>query len=333
MHPWRSIALLFACAGALGLIGVVLGGSSVEHRAAFFALCVADLLVAAVCLRAHGRASDRWLWVVALVALALAGAFAGTGDVPAEMFPLFFIVIAVWVGLALPWRASFLLAPAYAAAYGIPLITTDSSDNAAGSIVTVTALLVLVGLVIAGTIRRLDQARARLALLATEDPLTGLLNRRALNVRMEEELARARRYRRPLAALVLDLDRFKQVNDRHGHVAGDAVLEACGRRLRAAVRASDTAARSGGDEMIVLLPETTAEEAEHAARRVLDSLGAAPVALPDGTSVPLSASVGSAAIDGDQLDAGSGDDLLRAADQALYAAKSAGGRRVRTAPA
>ena len=104
--------------------------------------------------------------------------------------------------------------------------------------------------------------------LATTDPLTGLFNRGYVDDRFAIELSRARRYGKPLTIAVVDLDHLKSLNDSHGHLSGDIVLRRIGATLRDSFRASDTAARYGGDEFVIVLPETDIE----AAKRKLESL-------------------------------------------------------------
>jgi len=104
--------------------------------------------------------------------------------------------------------------------------------------------------------------------LAALDQLTGLYNRRSGELRLEEEIARAIRHDRPLTLLLLDLDHLKQTNDRHGHAAGDQMLRSFSERLQRAIRGSDLAARMGGDEFMVLLPECRPEEVSHVLNRV-----------------------------------------------------------------
>ena len=120
----------------------------------------------------------------------------------------------------------------------------------------------LVGLAITNT-----DTSARLLAQATGDPLTGLLNHRAFQERVESEVGRAQRYGRPLALVLLDLDHFKLINDAYGHQAGDAALMQAARLLEQGARAGDVLGRIGGDEFALLLPETTAEEALPIAER------------------------------------------------------------------
>jgi two-component system cell cycle response regulator len=162
---------------------------------------------------------------------------------------------------------------------------------------------------------------------ATRDALTGLFNRASLEDRLGREVERQRRYRRGLAVLQLDLDHFKTINDTHGHAAGDAVLRAVARVVRTALRSCDLAARVGGEELVIVLPEADAARAlgtaeklrrrveglaveyQGRALKVTGSIGVA-VAGPEGGGAPVAAL------------------LLAAADAACYQAKRAGRNRV-----
>jgi diguanylate cyclase (GGDEF)-like protein len=163
--------------------------------------------------------------------------------------------------------------------------------------------------------------------LSLTDPLTGLWNYRYLQVSLHHEVERAVRFDRPLAVLTADLDRFKEVNDAHGHGAGDAVLAEVARRLRSAVREVDLVFRQGGEQFVILLPETDQAGAEIAADRICAVLRAEPIRLssPDSESPDLvetiTASVGAAIYPEHGV---TGADVLEAADDALYAAKAAG---------
>lgn len=173
--------------------------------------------------------------------------------------------------------------------------------------------------------------RARLLRSGFTDVLTGWHNRRYLQVRMIEELARASRGRENLVCLMLDVDHFKQVNDTWGHAAGDAVLRELAHRIEIQVRASDVAARYGGEEFVVLLPDTKTADAEHLAERIRQAISATPFELPNGETTTITASIGISGIrppaqvsDLKTL----GDSLIARADVALYRAKSEGRDRV-----
>jgi diguanylate cyclase (GGDEF)-like protein len=130
---------------------------------------------------------------------------------------------------------------------------------------------------------------------------------------------------------MLDIDHFKRINDTWGHAAGDVVLRELAQRVESQVRASDVAARYGGEEFVILLPNTEVNAAARLADRVRAAIAASPVALPNGESVTITASIGiaEAAPDPDDKDLKTlGDSLIARADVALYAAKSAGRDRV-----
>ncbi len=164
---------------------------------------------------------------------------------------------------------------------------------------------------------------ADLALASRRDPLTGLPNRRAFDEDLAREAARASRAGASLAVVMLDVDRFKAVNDCHGHAAGDAVLRAVAARAAGAVRAGDLLARVGGEEFAILLPGADLARAAEAAERIRAILAADPVEA-GGTALAVTASLGCAALSpGEAPEA-----LVARADARLYAAKEAGRNRV-----
>jgi diguanylate cyclase (GGDEF)-like protein len=177
---------------------------------------------------------------------------------------------------------------------------------------------------------RLRELMASLEQLATMDPLTGLHNRRFFDERLRLENALAERGARPLTLVMFDIDHFKEVNDRHGHLAGDRVLAAIGGALRGAARTGEVAARFGGEELALLLPGCGSAEGERAAERVR-SLAVAAVegaaVLPPSHAPSLSAGVATRSIGR----AGTPETLLAAADRALYRAKELGRDRVEVA--
>jgi diguanylate cyclase (GGDEF)-like protein len=167
---------------------------------------------------------------------------------------------------------------------------------------------------------QLQQALGAMARQAVTDPLTGLPNRRALDTALAAQCALASREGRPCAVLMLDLDRFKAINDTHGHAVGDAVLRAFGQRLQAQLRPSDLCARYGGEEFVVLLSGTPFEPAEDVGERLRAAVHDAPLAQ----GIAATVSVGTAAHR-------PGDDpaaLLARADAGLYRAKRGGRNRV-----
>jgi diguanylate cyclase (GGDEF)-like protein len=240
---------------------------------------------------------DWWLWLVAIVIMLLQ-------------------TLAV-IALALP-------------------VLVSSSDRAFQSDLNV-AVRALAGLVLLFTVytvyqqvlfRRLrrqilDQLQMRGQLevraeefhkLATLDPLTGLSNRRLAEQRLAGEVSRSQRYGHPLAVLMLDLNGFKQINDRYGHAAGDAALQAFAQRVRSVIRASDLAVRMGGDEFLVVLPECLEQELQELLRRLRST-----EVRVAGQAEPITFAAGSAGYrSGDTP-----EQMLERADQALYAEKRA----------
>jgi diguanylate cyclase (GGDEF)-like protein len=150
--------------------------------------------------------------------------------------------------------------------------------------------------------------------MAMFDPLTGLYNRRFAGPRMEAEVMRSQRRGTPLTLLLLDLDGFKQINDRYGHSAGDSVLRAFAEHITRAIRGSDLAARHGGDEFMLLLPECDTQQLQH----VLDRLVLFKVEIA-GEKVPIEFSVGWKEFQSGETSSA----LMEAADRALYENKRA----------
>ncbi len=163
---------------------------------------------------------------------------------------------------------------------------------------------------------------------AQTDALTGLYNRRQFLRLANAELARARRHQRPLAALLLDVDSFKQLNDRYGHDTGDQVLRALGDTCRQLVRQNDIPCRLGGEEFALLLPETDHEQALQAASRLHEAIRAQRLPLPGGETLRWTASIGVALREQDDEDVAA---LLKRADRAMYDAKKAGRDCIRLA--
>lgn len=173
-----------------------------------------------------------------------------------------------------------------------------------------------------------NRVRARLQNMVLTDPLTGCLNRRGFDQALGREIARSTRAGRELALLAIDLDHFKQLNDRCGHLAGDAILRALGTLLQQSARAGDIVARTGGEEFTLILPDTNAAGASQLATRLCERIRDRAFDIGN-RSARITVSVGVAAAVGNTVD-GEGNELKLRADQALYAAKRLGRDRVLT---
>lgn len=181
------------------------------------------------------------------------------------------------------------------------------------------AYVAVVALAMAG-LQRLRHSQEQLARLVIQDQLTNVLNARAFADRLGQELDRNRRYPRPLSLMYMDLDNFKIINDTHGHQTGDAVLRLVADAMRSSVRQTDVVGRLGGDEFAVLMPETDAQLADAAAKRLVAGLRDVFKGTPN-----VTASIGVVSCTATEA---STDDLLRRADQAMYDAKKLGKDRV-----
>ena len=171
----------------------------------------------------------------------------------------------------------------------------------------------------------LQHANAELQHLSHTDPLTGLRSRRFFLDRLAEEVARSRRHHHPLSLLMIDLDRFKRVNERWGHVTGDLILATVAALMRSVKRETDLAGRLGGEEFAMMLPATDAPGAHLVADRLAARLRAEPYDGADGTRFSVTASIGLATLGGEVTTT---DGLVAGANRALHQAQEAGGDRV-----
>ena len=176
--------------------------------------------------------------------------------------------------------------------------------------------------------------RARLVRSGLTDVLTGWHNRRYLQDRLREELARARRDRLSLCCLLLDVDHLKRINDQFGHLAGDRALRELAQRIESQIRGSDMAARYGGEEFVLLLPATEVEDAVDLANRIRAAVSETPITIDPHNAVTITVSIGVSSCLPDEYEQDLktvAEALLAAADVAMYKAKSAGRDCVKTA--
>jgi diguanylate cyclase (GGDEF)-like protein/PAS domain S-box-containing protein len=174
--------------------------------------------------------------------------------------------------------------------------------------------------------RELRALQERLQEQATHDPLTGLCNRRYLEATIGMELISAGRHGYPVSVIMADLDRFKAVNDRYGHLAGDEVLRAFSKLMKRHARVSDVYCRYGGEEFLILMPHMPKDSAVERAEQLRRKLASAPIPY-NPSPIAVTVSLGVATFPGDGR---TSDELIAAADSSLYTAKAAGGNRVRT---
>jgi diguanylate cyclase (GGDEF)-like protein len=241
-----------------------------------------------------------------------------TSFAPLYMVPV--AVIAWFQGRRIGVIAAFV---AGAAQLGFDFAAAGSTRYLTGiawNTVSVVVLASLMAATLALLRSVLDQERA----LARTDPITGVGNARDFSERLTAEMARCRRYGRPFSVAYIDLDDFKQVNDRLGHDAGDRLLRLAGATIREAIRESDAVGRLGGDEFVVLFPETGGDAASAAGEKVLGALAI----LSHGTDWRISASMGIATY---LVPPATSDQVLGRADDLMYEAKRSGKGRIAAA--
>jgi diguanylate cyclase (GGDEF)-like protein len=244
-----------------------------------------------------------------------------------ESSPFFFVFPMIVAGAALVVSARVTVALAAAASLGYlaalllgsPTGLSPAGLATVGINLTALILLAYVAMVIAREQRRARDAAIR---LSTVDPLTSLFNRTFFFAAVEREIARSTRSGRGFCLLMMDLDELKTINDVQGHFVGDRVLNAVGDVIRDGVRRIDIAARYGGDEFVVLLPETESSGAYVVAEKI--RMGVAELDVP-GTDMKTSLSVGVVSYPDDGR---TSDELMISADQAMYASKRSGKNRV-----
>ncbi|MBE2320751.1 GGDEF domain-containing protein [Solirubrobacter sp. CPCC 204708] len=312
----RSSAGIYAAAAALVVIERTLpGGPAIS-----LAPALAALLVAGAVLLAGPRLPRPALVALtplgtALIAYGLATSSGYTDAAILYSWP------TLWVAYFYGTRATVLSVAGTAVAHAVALDAMPAGLGSVDRWIDVVVSVAIIAGVVRVLVHRRDQLVEQLRAEARKDPLTGLLNRRGLDERLEIELQRARRERRPLAAVALDIDRFKDINDEHGHETGDRVLVRVADTLRGESRASDLVARLGGDEFLAVLPAADPATARAYADRVRGAL------REDARTPPVAVSAGVAVTAGPS----SADALAEAADAALYDAKRAGRDTTRVA--
>ena len=178
-------------------------------------------------------------------------------------------------------------------------------------------------------LRKINEAQQKLVALASIDDLTQLYNRRYFFERFNQEVERSTRYQRPLSCIIMDIDFFKQVNDSYGHLAGDRVLVDIAQIVRKNCRRSDLAGRYGGEELIILLPETETAGAMIIAERIREMIEQHQTVDGKGVVIGVTVSMGVASLTGSELrNIDNNERIIQQADDALLQAKKSGRNRI-----
>jgi diguanylate cyclase (GGDEF)-like protein len=318
----RALGSLFVAGAIVGLISLLVPHESDSNDAAIGLICAVALAVGLFFILAQVHLPSWSFSAGCYGATALIAAALYLSDAPESPYAFYFILVAMFAAYFLSVRQLVLQVAFIAVAYPIAQTATDGPGETTQWWLLAIWTVIVVSVFIAVLRQRVNALIGRLSDAASTDPLTRLLNRRGFRFVFDLELERSRRSGRPCALLMGDLDHFKRVNDLLGHPAGDERLRKFAKLLNAGKRRIDAAARMGGEEFALLLPETDEHGAYVIAERLRHAVRDA--FAPD--QVALTVSFGVAAYPNHGA---TGDQLLQAADQALYVAKELG--RDRTA--
>jgi diguanylate cyclase (GGDEF)-like protein len=316
----RSTSVLFGAASLITGLGLVLPHDRRVDAKGLVAVAVVAGVVSVVLAWRKERMPALGYTLVALL---------GTGLVSLSLFfngerhggptgsdEIFYLWVTLWAAYYFTRRLLALQVAVILSAYGVTLALIHPGSAGTSRFVSVAGLVIGAAVVVRMLAERNTRLVAELRIAALTDPLTGLANRRGLEQALGRAGARAARTNRPFGLLVIDLDQFKRLNDEFGHKAGDRALVEVAHLLDAHARPDDTAARTGGDEFAILLPDTDARGTEVVRARLAQAI-AEHTHEPEW---PSGASIGSAVSD---VDGAGMDALMRHADMRLYAAKRA----------
>jgi diguanylate cyclase (GGDEF)-like protein len=316
----RTAALLSGAGALTCLIAVLIPGDAQLDDDILLGTAVGAGILAVLLLLVYDRLPFWAFHGVAVLGTALSSTAAYGWGSESAYGPLPYVWVTLFVFYFFSRSAALVHVALMAAGYALALVEESPPESPLDGWIATVATLLVTGFLISVVRDRLAHLIAGLSDAAHSDPLTGLLNRRGFQEVFDVELERARRADQPLSLIVGDLDRFKRVNDAHGHAAGDAVLKRVADAIRGAKRGFDRAARVGGEEFAVLAPDCD----EHGAYMLAERIRAAVHEAFADQDEKLTISFG---ISTHPLHGQSADGLLRSADQALYAAKRLGRNR------
>jgi diguanylate cyclase (GGDEF)-like protein len=317
----RTAALLSGAGALICLIGVFVPGDAQFDDDVLLATAAGAALLGALLLLVYDRFPEWMFHVVVVVGTALSTTSAYGWGSESAYGPLPYVWVTLFAFYFFSRGAALVHLALIAAGYALALVLEEPAANPLDGWVATVVTLLVTGLFVSVVSDHLSSLIRRLSDAAHHDALTSLLNRRGFQNVFDTELERARRGDMPLSLIVGDLDRFKRVNDAHGHAAGDAVLKRVGDAITNAKRGFDSAARVGGEEFAVLAPDCDEHGAYMLAERIRAAVHEA-LAAQEEAALTISFGISTFPLHGQ-----SADGLLRTADQALYAAKRLGRNR------
>jgi len=318
---WLGAVACLAMGVLVCAINLLITTSAVASRPAFLLDAVASAALLVVLLVLRGRAPDAFYLIFTTVCTGLITATIAlnprhTGN------EAYYLLVVLYASYFYTRRQAVFQVALIVLAYGVVTFTGVHDGSAGPRWLNLSGVIIVISGVVFMLRSRLEGLIATLSLAALTDPLTGLLNRRAFEARIDEEVARSARNDEPLTLLALDIDHFKRVNDRFGHPIGDAALISIAETVREASREADVVARVGGEEFSVLLADADLETATLVAERIRGAVES----HTDKDYGRLTVSVGVAGLQAGVENAAAA--AQRDADRMLYAAKEGGRNRV-----
>jgi diguanylate cyclase (GGDEF)-like protein len=317
----RVAGTLFLIGSVMTVMGILLPHSSKADIGGFWGIAAGTAVVGTLLVRNPRRLPARsyeWLMLLGSVTVTLSLYFNGERHgAPSAGNQVLYLWIALYCGYFFSRAAMILQLAAVAGLFGGVLLVIHPGSVGLTRWLITSGMVVAAAAIVHALRLRNDELVARLSTAARTDSLTGLLNRQGFDECLARELLRSRRVGRPVALVIADIDRFKEINDRCGHAAGDAALRVVGDTARRMARVTDTIARIGGDEFALVLPDTDADGAFSFAERMREDI----MSSQNGGDASFTMSFGIAESEADGLTA---DILSRAADGALYEAKGLG---------